>query len=124
MKKRRAIPHKVRLAVALRDRGVCGICGQPILSAADLEIDHAVPLHLGGSDHFQNLRATHWSCNQRRDYAELACWSSDSWGDLDRLDCSPPDDLNVPSLFAGDIPSVASPFDPDREALFDRALGA
>jgi hypothetical protein len=54
-----------RRAIWERDRGICGICGEPV-DWADLDIDHTVPRMVGGSDALENLRASHHLCNMNR----------------------------------------------------------
>jgi 5-methylcytosine-specific restriction endonuclease McrA len=54
------------IAIARRDKWVCGICGKRIYRHDDLEIDHIKPRSLGGEDIPCNLRATHWWCNAQR----------------------------------------------------------
>jgi len=55
-----------------RDGNVCWICGEAIdLTVAVQHLragtaDHVIPLALGGSDDESNLRAAHYSCNNRR----------------------------------------------------------
>lgn len=66
------------LKLALDQRGLCGICGNPIvLTVEDLtgiskhiHIDHVVPVSLGGSDDLvSNLQITHAGCNLKaRDF--------------------------------------------------------
>jgi 5-methylcytosine-specific restriction endonuclease McrA len=48
--------------VVKRDRGICGICGQPGATSAD----HIRRVRDGGSDEPSNLRAAHVDCNRRR----------------------------------------------------------
>ena len=43
--------------------GICAICGQP-LSINNFNIDHWKPINQGGTNEFDNLRATHKSCNR------------------------------------------------------------
>jgi hypothetical protein len=47
-----------------RDKGVCGICGDPVGEAYD--VDHVVPLAEGGEHSYRNVRLAHPSCNRRR----------------------------------------------------------
>ncbi len=49
-----------------RQRGRCGICGQPLLQPPTgdvVHVDHIVPLVQGGSDQRSNLQAAHAACN-------------------------------------------------------------
>lgn len=48
--------------VIARDKGICWICGKPGATSAD----HIIPRSKGGIDHPSNLRAAHWTCNNRR----------------------------------------------------------
>jgi hypothetical protein len=49
-----------------RDRGVCGLCGDPVDFGPKMDIDHIVQLADGGSNDPSNLRITHSPCNRRR----------------------------------------------------------
>ncbi len=42
--------------------GRCGICGDP-LHPAQFQVDHIVPVSLGGSHEVSNLQLTHARCN-------------------------------------------------------------
>lgn len=46
-------------------RGRCGICHMP-LCANDIEVDHILPVALGGNNARRNLRLVHGTCNRRR----------------------------------------------------------
>ncbi len=48
-----------------RDRGLCGICGQPVVLGA-MQLDHIIPRSLGGPTTPENLRTAHPTCNNRR----------------------------------------------------------
>jgi hypothetical protein len=48
-----------------RDRGICGICGEPV-AFSDHHIDHIRPRREGGNDTVGNLRISHPRCNLRR----------------------------------------------------------
>ena len=64
--------HWARLLLA--QRGVCGICGDPIRydDLADVQVarlfigDHIVPLSRGGGNHLANLQAAHGHCNESK----------------------------------------------------------
>lgn len=60
-----SIPPNKRLAVYVRDAGICGICGEHI-EPDDLDIDHIMQRAEGGPDDMDNLRAAHKSCNRGR----------------------------------------------------------
>ena len=47
-----------------RDKGICGVCGEPIVG--DFDIDHIVQLAHGGEHSYANTRAAHPSCNRKR----------------------------------------------------------
>ena len=61
-----------RMRVAARDRWTCAVCGERIDPALRrphpdaLHVDHVVRRADGGSDHVDNLRATHARCNLGR----------------------------------------------------------
>lgn len=48
-----------------RDKGICGICHEPV-SFEDMEIDHVFPRSHGGPDDPENLQAAHEPCNRRK----------------------------------------------------------
>lgn len=45
--------------------GTCGICGGR-LAKGKATLDHIIPISRGGPDHYENTRATHYGCNQRK----------------------------------------------------------
>lgn len=49
-------------AVLLRDLGLCGICGEPVMEAA-FHIDHVHPLSKGGKHAMDNVQLAHAVCN-------------------------------------------------------------
>ena len=53
---------KKRAKVKARANGFCQICGKE-MSERQTSIDHIVPLCLGGTDAYSNLRAVHKRCN-------------------------------------------------------------
>lgn len=46
-----------------RDKGICQICGEPIESKSEGNIDHIIPKSRGGGNTQKNLQLTHISCN-------------------------------------------------------------
>ena len=55
----------VRQAIYDRDKGLCGICGQPV-ERSKMTLDHIVPLVRGGPHTPENLQTAHRSCNCRK----------------------------------------------------------
>ena len=53
-----------------RDRGICGICGQPVACDSNMHLDHITPVFAGGQTDWDNLRVTHATCNRERHEAE------------------------------------------------------
>ncbi len=52
----------------------CAVCGER-LEQAGAELDHKVPIHLGGSNHVSNFQATHRACNRSRSYRADLIWA-------------------------------------------------
>jgi RNA-directed DNA polymerase len=52
--------------VLAEQRGKCGYCGLYFLDEALIEIDHMVPLRLGGNNQPSNLMALHRHCHDQR----------------------------------------------------------
>ena len=81
-----------RQAVWDRDGGACGICGDPA-DPAEWNLDHIVPVALGGPTVQDNLRVSHPRCNRRRPiptrmtdeeiYAAATEWTANEF-DLDQ----------------------------------------
>lgn len=61
IKERWPIPLRVRRQVFRRDGGLCRYCGAP-----GEEIDHIVPVALGGSNRLDNLVLSCHDCNSRK----------------------------------------------------------
>lgn len=65
-----AIPDTVRLRIWTRDRGICGLCGLPVM-AVDLEYDHVVALCNGGEHREGNIRPVHLWCHSEKTKTDL-----------------------------------------------------
>lgn len=48
-----------------RDRGHCGICGDPVMENT-AELDHVIPLAAGGTHEPENIQLAHRACNRRK----------------------------------------------------------
>lgn len=53
-----------RASIYERDRGICGICRKP--APDNYEIDHIVPIGLGGPDIPSNVQTACPSCNREK----------------------------------------------------------
>jgi 5-methylcytosine-specific restriction endonuclease McrA len=61
---RRSISTRRRVAIFERDKGRCHICGESIDGARDRwDVEHIVPLALGGDDDGDNLAPAHARCH-------------------------------------------------------------
>jgi hypothetical protein len=59
-KRSRSIPQDVKIAVAVRDQGLCQHCGT---SAGPMEYDHVIPYSLGGDNSVENIQLLCRRCN-------------------------------------------------------------
>jgi 5-methylcytosine-specific restriction endonuclease McrA len=50
-----------------QDKPVCYLCGEVIEFERDIQLDHVIPIVLGGSDCFTNIACSHGLCNLRRE---------------------------------------------------------
>lgn len=62
---RASVSEGTRQRLFLRDGGRCRYCNAP-LSQFDFEVDHVVPVAMGGSNRISNLVCACSSCNQRK----------------------------------------------------------
>ena len=70
--------QKHRQMIMAKYEGICHICEKPYADA----IDHVVPVAKGGSDHPDNLRPAHTTCNSKkgaRSYPEWAEENPNMW---------------------------------------------
>lgn len=62
--KRRRISAKERLAIFTASDGVCHICGGKIDGGRERwDVEHVIPLNLGGEDGGDNLKPAHPACH-------------------------------------------------------------
>jgi len=66
--------QKHRQLVMARYEGMCHICNGPYADA----IDHVVPVAKGGSDHPDNLRPAHTSCNSSKGARSYPSWADEN----------------------------------------------
>jgi 5-methylcytosine-specific restriction endonuclease McrA len=48
-----------------RDKGICHICGCPV-QEENWEMDHVIPLSVGGNHTYENVAVSHRSCNRKK----------------------------------------------------------
>lgn len=65
---RRCFTPKERRDIYLRDRGICGICGN-FIAPDNFSIDHIIPISKGGTYDYDNLQCCCKKCNQLKDDA-------------------------------------------------------
>ena len=67
MTARRHISTRERVAIFSAAGGTCHICGGAIDGTREVwDVEHVVPLALGGDDHGENLRPAHKNCHARK----------------------------------------------------------
>ena len=64
--------RNLRRRVWERDKGICQLCLDPIESIKFMTFDHIKPKSKGGGMTFENLRASHKSCNNIRGDKDVA----------------------------------------------------
>ena len=72
MAKRKAIPSALRRAVIAAAAGKCQACAEP---TDEFEVDHYVPVALGGTNDLSNLQALCLPCHKvktRKDVKDIA----------------------------------------------------
>ena len=61
---RKAFTTKQRAAVLSEHGGICHLCNEPIQAGQAWDIDHVLPLALGGTNDAANLRPAHAKCHR------------------------------------------------------------
>ena len=64
---RKGFTTKQRAAVFSEHGGKCHLCGAPIQAGQAWDIDHVIPLALGGTNDAANLRPAHAKCHRGTD---------------------------------------------------------
>lgn len=64
MTKRKVFTPEERRLIWEKTDGYCAYCGQSIPKLIDMQVDHVVPIHLGGTNDFDNLLPSCRSCNR------------------------------------------------------------
>lgn len=72
MTDRWSLSRKQHLAVHHAHGGICHICGEGInLAREKFEVEHVIPLALGGADSFANLRPAHIGCHAEKTASDV-----------------------------------------------------
>ena len=75
MTKRKPRSAMFRLKVFEAAGGACHICERKIQSGEGWEVEHVIPLALGGEDTEANMRPAHKDCHGRKTRADNASWT-------------------------------------------------
>jgi hypothetical protein len=59
----RSIPQDVKIAVAVRDEGLCQHCGT---FAGPMQYDHVIPYSMGGDNSVENIQLLCHRCNRAK----------------------------------------------------------
>ena len=62
---RQPIPRWIRQALLRKQRHTCQLCGVNSV-VSQIEIDHIIPIALGGTNRFENLQLLCRRCNRRK----------------------------------------------------------
>lgn len=74
MSKRQSLTTRKRVALFLERGGVCSICNHKIVRKA-WDVEHRIPLALGGTNDMSNLDVAHVDCHKtktRKDVRDIA----------------------------------------------------
>lgn len=86
MTTRRRWSAKTRMEILSEHQEKCCICGQPIERDKGFDLDHLIPLRIGGPDTRDNLRPAHRACHRiktKSDHAQIGKTrrqEAKSWG--------------------------------------------
>lgn len=74
MTERRGLSPTRRLRIFEDANGLCHICEQKIFGKG-WEVEHVIPLALGGADDGSNMRPAHTDCHGKKTKTDNASWS-------------------------------------------------
>jgi len=63
MKRRRSLSNMDRLNLFIKRHGQCAHCEMKIMPGKRWDVDHVIPIALGGSNNVENLQILCWSCH-------------------------------------------------------------
>jgi 5-methylcytosine-specific restriction endonuclease McrA len=63
MKRRRSLSNMDRLNLFIQRHGQCAHCEMKIMPGKRWDVDHVIPIALGGSNNVENLQILCWSCH-------------------------------------------------------------
>ncbi len=66
MPPRRAVPVRLRRAIAERDGNRCAYCRSPHAVGVGMVVDHVIPLSAGGETDLGNLALACYHCNEMK----------------------------------------------------------
>lgn len=75
MVKRRTLSTKARVALFQEHGGTCHICGGKINVGEAWEVEHIIPLSMGGEDEQGNMRPAHKKCHAGKTKKDVAAVS-------------------------------------------------
>lgn len=69
--KRRSLTTKARLELFTEHHGECHICGGKIHAGEKWEVEHLIPIAMGGDDEAHNMRPAHVKCHRAKTSADV-----------------------------------------------------
>lgn len=63
---RRNLSPKARLSIFLASGGICHLCGRKIEPGEGWELEHVIPLAMGGEDAPANMQPAHAKCHKAK----------------------------------------------------------
>ncbi|MFA5176370.1 MAG: DUF262 domain-containing protein [Candidatus Nanoarchaeia archaeon] len=52
--------------ILLNQKNFCPLCNSVLFHGEDIEVDHIIPISMGGKDKIENLQITHKDCNRKK----------------------------------------------------------
>jgi len=72
MTRRRSMTGKARLALLKAHNATCHICGGEIQTGQKWDVEHVIPIAMGGDDELTNMRPAHAKCHRDKTDADIA----------------------------------------------------